>query len=322
MDNACYSPARLPMDTRQPLDSRAIALMVLLSLVWSGQQIVLKATAQDASPMMQIGLRSGAAAVLVWLWMRWHGQRLQFADGSWRPGLVVGALFAAEFVLVGESLRHTSAAHLVVLLYTAPIWAALGLHAKLPSERLAPLQWLGIALAFVGIAIAFLWRSGSTAGGNASHTASMLWGDLLALLAGMFWGATTVGIRTTRLSNLPASQTLWYQLVVGFVVLVVVASASGQGHISPTPAFWASMAFNILPMAFASLLTWFWLLRQYLASQLGVLTFLTPIFGVILGAWLLNEPITPGFVLGALVALVGVVLVSGHGWLAGRRVAT
>ena len=308
------------MDTRSPLDARAIGLMLVLCLIWSGQQIVLKATAQDAAPMMQIGLRSGVAAVLVWLWMRWRGERMSFAHGIWRPGLAVGLLFAIEFVLVGEGLRHTSAAHMVVLLYTAPIWAALGLHAKLPSERLAPLQWLGIALAFTGIAIAFLWRQNGGAA-VAGSTASMLWGDALGLLGGMAWGATTVAIRTTRLSALPAAQTLFYQLAVGFVVLVTVAIATGQGRIHPTPAFWASMAFNALPMAFASLLTWFWLLRTYLASQLGVLTFLTPIFGVILGAWLLNEPIEHGFVVGALIALVGVVLVSGYGWLAGRRAA-
>ncbi len=307
------------MDTRQALDTRAIGLMLVLCLIWSGQQIVLKATAHDAAPMMQIGLRSGIAAILVWLWMRWRGEHIQWGDGSWRPGLWVGALFALEFVLVGEGLRHTSAAHMVVLLYTAPIWAALGLHIKLPQERLAPLQWLGIALAFAGIAVAFLWRNGAANPGQGSSAGNMLWGDLLALLAGMAWGATTVAIRTTRLSTLPAAQTLLYQLVVGCVVLVAVAIGSGQGHINPTPAFWASMAFNALPMAFASLLTWFWLLRTYLASQLGVLTFLTPIFGVILGAWLLHEPIEPGFVTGALIALAGVMLVSGYGWIAGRR---
>ncbi|WP_395027705.1 DMT family transporter [Comamonas odontotermitis] len=307
------------MDTRQALDTRAIGLMLVLCLIWSGQQIVLKATAHDAAPMMQIGLRSGIAAILVWLWMRWRGEHIQWGDGSWRPGLWVGTLFALEFVLVGEGLRHTSAAHMVVLLYTAPIWAALGLHIKLPQERLAPLQWLGIALAFAGIAVAFLWRNGATGASQGSNMGAMLWGDLLALLAGMAWGATTVAIRTTRLSALPAAQTLLYQLVVGCVVLVAVAIGSGQGRINPTPAFWASMAFNALPMAFASLLTWFWLLRTYLASQLGVLTFLTPIFGVILGAWLLHEPIEPGFVIGALIALAGVMLVSGYGWIAGRR---
>ena len=68
-------------------------------------------------------------------------------------------------------------------------------------------------------------------------------------------------------------------------------------------------------VSFLSFLVWFWLLRQYMASRLGVFSFLTPLFGILLGAWLLNEPIEPNFALGALLVLAGIVLVSGYSWL-------
>jgi len=61
---------------------------------------------------------------------------MSLRDGSLWPGLTVGVLFALEFLLVAEGLRHTSASHMVVFLYTAPIFAALGLHWRLPAERL------------------------------------------------------------------------------------------------------------------------------------------------------------------------------------------
>ncbi|WP_460565369.1 DMT family transporter [Hydrogenophaga aquatica] len=298
------------MDTRQPLDGRAIGLMTILCLTWSMQQIALKATAQDFSPVLQIALRSGVAAALVALLMWWRGERLQVA-GVWKPGLVVGALFAFEYLLVGEGLRFTSAAHMVVFLYTAPIFAALGLHWKLPAERLAPLQWLGILLAFSGIAIAFLLRQS----GNDEDWSRILWGDLLGLLGGMAWGATTVVIRTTRVAALPASQALLYQLACAFAFLLPAAWLMGQTTFHPTPLVLGSLAFQAVIVSFASFLVWFWLLRQYLASRLGVFSFLTPLFGVLLGAWLLGEPVEPSFLAGAAMVLAGVVLVSGHGWL-------
>ncbi len=304
------------MDTRNALDARAVGLMVVLCLIWSAQQIALKATAQDCAPLLQIAVRSGVAALLVGLWMAWRRERLTLAHGVWQPGVAAGALFALEFLLAGEGLRYTSAAHMVVFLYTAPIFAALGLHWWLPAERLAPLQWAGIALAFTGIVVAFFLR-GSQGAGPAWQR--MLWGDLLGLLAGAAWGATTVLIRVTRLSSLPASQTLLYQLVVGFALLVPLAW--GAGHVSAfhgTPAVWASLAFQSVVVSFASFLLWFWLLRTYLASRLGVFSFLTPLFGVALGAWLLAEPIAPGFLAGAALVLAGVMLVSSHGWLVQR----
>ena len=284
--------------------------MVVLCLTWSLQQIALKATAQDFSPILQIALRSGMAAALVGLLMWRQGGTSLLAGGAWKPGAVAGALFGLEFLLVGEGLNHTSAAHMVVFLYTAPIFAALGLQWKLPAERLAPAQWFGILMAFAGIAIAFLLRDTS---GNHDWS-RMLWGDLLGLLGGAAWGATTVVIRTTRLSSLPATQTLLYQLLGAFVLLLPAAFLMGHTTFNPTPWVWASLAFQTVVVAFASFLIWFWLVRRYLASRLGVLSFLTPLFGVMLGAWLLKEPIEPGFLTGALMVLAGVVLVSGHAW--------
>jgi drug/metabolite transporter (DMT)-like permease len=296
------------VDTRQALDTRAIGIMVVLCLTWSLQQIALKATAQDFSPVLQIAVRSGIAAALVALLMWRRGEGSLLADGAWKPGAVAGALFGLEFLLVGEGLGHTSAAHIVVFLYTAPIFAALGLQWKLPSERLAPLQWVGVLMAFAGIAIAFLLRD--TQGHQ--DWSRMLWGDLLGLMGGAAWGATTVVIRTTRLSSLPATQTLLYQLLGAFVLLLPAAFLMGHTTFNPTPLVWASLAFQSVVVAFVSFLVWFWLMRRYLASRLGVLSFLTPMFGVLLGAWLLGERIEASFLTGALLVLAGVVMVSGH----------
>src|SRR6185369_8823562 len=130
--------------------------------------------APDIAPLLQIALRSGIAALLVGLLMFVRGERISLADGSWRPGLLVGVLFALEFLFVGEGLRHTSASHTVVFLYTAPAFAALGLHWKLPVERLQPLQWVGVVLAFAGIVVAFFGRNPQPISGP---PASILWGD-------------------------------------------------------------------------------------------------------------------------------------------------
>ncbi len=307
------------MDTRKALDGQAIAWMVVLCMVWSLQQIVLKATAADIAPVMQIGLRSGAAAVLVGLVMLWRGERMQWSDSTWQPGLVVGLLFGLEFLLVAEGLRHTNASHMVVFLYTAPIFAALGLHWKLPAERLSAAQWAGIALAFGGLAYAFLGRNpvadsvpNLAQAGNASN---VLWGDFLGLMGGVAWGATTVVVRCSTLAKAPATQTLLYQLVAAFVLLLAGAAVTGQTHINFTPQVVASLAFHVLVVSFASFLVWFWLLRKYLASRLGVFSFLTPLFGIVFGAWLLNEPIEASFLLGALPVLIGIILVSGGNWM-------
>lgn len=296
--------------TRQGVDALALQLMVLLCVIWGLQQVGIKLAAADMAPLVQIGLRSGIAAILVALFMLWRRQPFAWGDGTLRAGLLVGTLFALEFFFVAEGLRHTSAAHMVVLLYTAPIFAALGLHLRLPSERLRSLQWLGILLAFTGILIAF---GGGLLGQQIS--AEMLLGDLFGLLAGMSWGALTVVVRSSRLSEAPAAKTLLFQLICGCVLLLPVAWLAGQtSEVRFTALAWGNLLFQGVVVAFASYLTWFWLLRRYLASRLGVFSFMTPLFGVLFGVLLLGERVDAFFVGGGLLVLLGISLVSADGW--------
>jgi drug/metabolite transporter (DMT)-like permease len=68
-------------------------------------------------------------------------------------------------------------------------------------------------------------------------------------------------------------------------------------------------------VSFLSYLAWFWLLRRYLASNMAVFSFMTPLFGVTFGVLILDEPLSLNFVAGALLVLLGIVLVSNHAWL-------
>jgi len=290
-----------PAVTAGPLDARAGGIMLLLCCLWGLQQVSLKAVAGQASPMLMIALRSGIALLLLAGLMRWRGESLD--RRRWAAGTVAGSLFGLEFLLVALALQLTQASHVVVFLYTSPLFTALGLHAGLPAERLDAKRWAGITLAFGGIALAFLE-------GGAARDGRALLGDLLAVLAGLAMGATTVTIRCTRLAAAPATETLFYQLLGAFVLLLPGAFLSGQGRFESTATVWAHLGFQSLVVSFASFLTWFWLLRRYLASRLGAFTFLTPLFGVLLGVWLLDEALAPSFLAGSLLVLAGIALVS------------
>ena len=71
----------------------------------------------------------------------------------------------------------------------------------------------------------------------------------------------------------------------------------------------------VLVVSFISYLVWFWLLRRYLAANLAVFSFITPLFGVTFGVLLLDEPLSVNFVLGAVMVLLGVILVSAEPWV-------
>jgi len=281
-------------------------MMILLCTVWGLHQVAIKMAAPDIAPIMQIAFRSGISAVLVGIVILCGWGNFSLRDGTLRSGIIVGILFAMEFLFIAEGLRFTSASHMAVFLYTAPVFTALGLHCFLPAEKLRLHQWLGIAIAFAGIATAF---TGSSL--NSGFSSRMLWGDFLGVLAGAGWGATTVIIRCSSLSEAPPTKTLLYQLVAAFFLLLLYAVCSGQSvNFSMTRTAWTSLLFQGIVITFASYLAWFWLLRRYLASRLAVFSFMSPLFGVIFGVLLLHDPMDVYFAFGAAMVLAGISIVS------------
>lgn len=296
------------MPARRELDLQGSLLMLVFCLAVGLQQVAIKAIAADIAPVAQIALRSVIAALLAITVAYWRGVRLADVRATLGPGLGAGALFASEFGLIALALGYTTASHVSVFLYTAPIFAALGLHLLVPNEQLALRHWIGIGLSFAGMAVAI--AGGDTTSTNAS-AGTLLIGDLLATGAGVAWAATTVLIRTSCLSEERPILTQSYQVAVTAVVMLPIAAILGDlATIHVTPLMLASMTFQTFGIAFGTLLLWFALLRRYLASRLGVFSFLSPIFGVIFGAVLLGDPLTINFIVGGLVLLAGVVLVS------------
>ncbi|WP_104203924.1 DMT family transporter [Billgrantia saliphila] len=290
---------------RRHIDLQASGLMVLFCLALGLQQVAIKAVAADISPLAQIALRSAIAALLVAALAYRHGLRLSDFRARLGPGLLVGLGFTAEFVFVAWGLNHTLASHMSVFLYTAPVFAALGLHLWVPGEQLTRRQWAGVGLAFAGMATAMAPATGI------ENAGAILLGDALGLLAGLSWAATTLVIRRSSLSEAPPVQTLCYQLAIAGLLLLPVATLLGDlGRIHATGAVIASLAFQTLVISFAALLLWFSLLRRYFASQLGIFSFLSPIFGVLFGAALLGEPLTTNFIAGGIALLAGLLMVT------------
>lgn len=277
--------------------------MFALTLLWGFQQVTIKWIAGEVPFVMQAAIRSIVATVLLVAWARVRGIALVGRDGTLVPGIFAGLLFSAEFVFIYGGLAHTNASRMSVFIYLTPALTALGLHFFVRGERLAALQWMGVLLAFAGLFLAF-------ADGFSSGQRTWV-GDLCGVVAAFLWASTTVLIRATRLGQTSAEKTLFYQLAVSAFVLPMASVAMGEGAIASLgPLALAVLAYQGVIVAFASYLAWFWLLTRYLAGRLSVLSFLTPMWGVLCGVVFLREPLTGYFAFAALLVAAGIVLVN------------
>jgi drug/metabolite transporter (DMT)-like permease len=293
-----------PPSTARPLDGIAILIMTALCMSWGLNQVAVKLALPDIPPLTQAAIRSAGAALVIAAWARLRGVPLTERDGTLTAGLAAGVLFGLEFILIYRGLVWTTASRASVFLYTAPFFVALGARWLLPGERLSPAQWSGLALSFAGIVVAFGVPE-ATAGRYA------LIGDGMLIGAAIAWGATTLLIKATSLAAAPAEKVLGYQVVVSIPILAGAGLLMGErvDHL-PGPAPLAWLAYQMVWVVSLTYAIWFGMVKRYPASRLSAFTFLTPIFGVAAGHFVLGEPVMPAFALAAALVIAGLFLVN------------
>lgn len=291
------------------LDGRAVAIMLALCAAWGLQSVAIKVAVGDIPPVLQASIRSIGAALLVWAWAYTRRARLFGADGTLWAGLGAGLLFASEFLFLYWGLEYTTASRGVLFLYTSPFVVALGVHLLVPGERLNRWQGVGLLCAFAGVVAAF-------SDGLRMPTPTQMIGDAMILLAAVLWGATTVLIKASSLARAPAVKTLFYQLGVSALFLPVASLALGEswlvltGTVPVSGMALAGVAYQTIGVAFITYLTWFWLITRYPAGRLAAFSFLTPLFGMLAGGLLLDEPLTPGLIVAGVLVAIGIRLVN------------
>jgi drug/metabolite transporter (DMT)-like permease len=288
----------------QTLDFTAMAILLVLCISWGLQQVTIKVAISGVPPLMQSGIRSLGATILIWIWMTVRRETFLERDGTLWWGIAAGLLFAGEFILIYWGLEYTNASRAVIFLYMSPFVVALGAQLFIPGEHLRMIQVLGLCCAFAGIVVAFEESL-------SFPSRRMLIGDSMLAGAAVLWGATTVLIKASPLSRIKPSKTLLYQLAVSAVLLPLASLVKGEpGIVLMTPLIAGCIVYQTVWVAFVTYLAWFWLIRHYPPSRLASFTFLTPLFGVLAGGLLLNEPITGGMLLALVLVGVGIYLVN------------
>ncbi len=275
-----------------------------LCLSWGFNNVAIKLAIHDIPPLIQSAARSAIAAVLVGLWTQARGISLFRRDGTLGAGLLAGVLFALEFLLIYRGLVWTTVTRGTLFLYLAPFFVVIGSLWLVPGDYFRPSQWLGLPLSFVGIAVAFGLPTPAT-------TPHQALGDLMLIGAALAWAGTTLIIKVTPLNRVSAEKTLLYQLVVSAPLLAAGAILFGERlHGMPSPLALGAFAYQTLWVVSVTFPVWFALVVRYSAARLSVFTFLAPLFGVAAGHVVLNEPLTPAFVVAVALVAAGLLLVN------------
>lgn len=304
---APHAPLGSPEQRKDHLDASAIGVLLTLCLFLGIGQVAMKIANAGISPILQGGLRSLVAVVLVGLMCAVRGISLRMAPALLLPMVVSALFFTAEFAFLYPGIERTTASRAVIFLYTSPFVVAAGAHFLIPGDRLTWSKSLGLLFALAGIAIVLAGRETSGV--------SSLTGDLLCLAGGIAWGFLTLTVRATRLATERPERVIFMQHLISGVLMCLLSWALGErGIIDLSPTVLGAFAYTVIFVAFITFTTSLWLMTRYPASRVMAFLMLTPVFGVAAGVMLLGEPLTPHLVIGLLVVIAGL-------WLVNRQTA-
>ncbi len=290
---------------RAQLRWRPIVVLLIIAMTWGSNMAFVKLATRDIAPLFMAGIRSLVAAVCLYIWMKARRLGLFPSRMIILHGIVTGLLFGAEFGLMFVGLKYTLASRGYVILYTAPFVAAMGAHFFLVDDRLNGWKAFGLILAFGGLVVLFLKNLGT-------FSFEALPGDLLFLMAGTLWGATTVYIKKYLAQRADPLQILFYQLFFSAPFLVALGLALEHPVVSGFSLLTGfSLFYQCIIVAFLSYLVWIVLVSRYPVSLLHAFSFFTPVFGVIFsGILILGEAISPNLILALIMVSLGMVLVN------------
>ncbi len=207
------------------------------------------------------------------------------------------------FLTYYHGVNHTTAGRASLFLYAQPLILT-GLAAWiLPQERVGVRAVAGFAAASLGMTLLFGDRLSSSGG-------STWLGDVIVILAAVLWAVQSIFLKM-RLRSFDAFRiTAWTQLLA-VPPFFLIASLRGE----PWPDLGdanvlAGVGYNGLIGTGLAMIPWLWLLKDYPAGRVSAFMFLTPVFGVFLGALLLAEPLTTLMLGGAILISAGIYLVN------------
>lgn len=276
---------------------RDFALLFIVCLVWGLNLVLTRWVVADngVPPVFFAGLRFlGVALCLIpFLFPRPGNLRILFL-----VSLMIGSL---HFALLFVGLQHAEASAVAVTGQLGVPFSTL-MSMMFLGEVIRWRRALGIVLAFIGVLIiAFDPTSFSVSYG------------LLYIIASAFVGS----VGGIIMKSMPKIHALTLQGWVGlfsFAPLFLLSAAIETDQIDTLIAGgWgvlAATAFAVLGVSVFGHSAFYSLLKKYDVSLLSPLTLMTPIWGVIFGIALLNEPLTLRLILGAIVSLSGVLVIA------------
>jgi drug/metabolite transporter (DMT)-like permease len=282
-------------------------LFWLLGLVWGTSFLWIKIAVTEISPFILVSFRTLFALLGLGVYLL----AVKSARASWvqmRKQLWVFAVLGlvnivTPWLLISWAGQYIDSGLSSILNSTMPLFTIMISPFFVPDDRFTLKKAIGLLTGFIGVVI-LLYPSRSGIWGN--HLA----GQAAVLLAALCYGGSTVFARKMA-KGLPAQTQAFLQFLTATVMMWAFTLATQRPLAFPRlPITWLALVWlGLLGSALAYIL-YFDLLPRIGPTRMSMVTYILPLFAVLLGIIFLEERFHWGAIIGALLILSGITIVN------------
>lgn len=211
-------------------------------------------------------------------------------------GVTGGSLY---FLAENEALNHTTATNTSLIVCSCPLFAMFLIAAVYRDERIRRTQLLGSLLALLGMAVVVL------NGHFVLHLSPV--GDALAFVACLAWAFYSLLMKQAlrRYDIFVITRKVFFYGLVTIIPFLLVTIQPLQIQAFDNPVVWGNLLYLGIVASMVCFLTWNWVMRRLGPVVATNWVYFNPITTILFAWWLLNETITPFFLLGSGLILLG-----------------
>lgn len=278
----------------------SVAYLVVL-VIWSTTPLGIVWSSETINPTMAVLLRMIIAVVLggMIIFIRkidlpWHRQAMRLYAYS-ALGIFGGMSFS--YLAAG----YLSSGILSLVFGLAPAFSAILARRILSEPKISVLRKLSMTLSFAGL--------GVVCANNLSLSSDSIYGFIFVLIAVFLFSLSAVLVKSVSLAIHPMATTVGALTlsIPLFVINWLLLDGSIDTSAWQLKSIWATVYLGV----FGSLIgffAYFFVLQRLTASTVALITLITPIIALSLGAVLNNEVIHSQLIIGALLVISGLAL--------------
>ena len=288
------------METQAKNRLRAFVALMVLTVIWGYNWVVMKSALQYAGPFQFAALRTFLGAIV--LFVAIYATKRPLALKEFPTMLVLGLLQTIGFTgLLIWALVVGGAGKTAVLTYTMPFWVMLFAWPML-GEKVQGWQWLAVISAIFGMVLIF----------DPLHIKADGFSMFLAVLSGVSWALSAIISKKLhqRRPNLDLLNLTAWPMLLGSIPMVLIAFIVPAPPIQWSGYFIGAVLFNVFLSGALAWLLWLYALQRLPAGVASMASMLAPVIGV-LAAWIqLNEVPNTLELIGMLLIAVALVQIS------------